>query len=433
MSESILTDDGRPLIMTDEFVGIEVLHRSQSGYAVVYRAQRMGKWFALKGLKPEFRGKPLYEALLKKEFDIGYHLSHPNVAQTFSLEDVGTLGECIVMEYVDGCTLRKFIDDGMMDGAALASVANQTLDALGYLHAHQVAHRDLKPENILIAGNGRNVKLIDFGFSDKDDYAVLKQPAGTMLYCAPEVMEGKPVDGRADIYSLGVIMKEMATRCRLSPFDKRRLNAIATRCTAADASKRFSSADEIRRAWPRRHDWLKAAAMLTAAFALSALCYVAFTAKPVGNETVAPPIKAEAAKRTESTKGQDENMAEAANGNKAQTTNNGKSPAEAAKNDAMKKLKGEIRAKTLALISGVYAQLGDTTIPKKKRLEAYDNSYFAAERMARAEVDKRISPSSPDYDRLQSEMHEAMRLTFKQYNIDNSERLISLLDKIRKE
>ena len=101
-SESRLVVDGAGLVMTNRFTDIEPLYRSVRGYAALYRAQRMGKWHVLKCLKADYIDNPLYIGLLHKEFEIGYRLSHPNIAQTIGFERVDGLGPCIVMEYVGG-------------------------------------------------------------------------------------------------------------------------------------------------------------------------------------------------------------------------------------------------------------------------------------------------------------------------------------------
>ena len=178
-SESRLILQGAELVMTNRFTEVERLYQSTRGHAVIYRAQRMGKWHVLKCLKPELADNPLYLGLLQKEFEIGYKLSHPNIAQTIGFERVDGLGPCVVMEYIDGGTLRGVLDGGGLSRADALLMLSQVCDALSYIHGRQIIHRDLKPENIMITANGGNVKLIDFGYSDADSYAVLKQPAGT--------------------------------------------------------------------------------------------------------------------------------------------------------------------------------------------------------------------------------------------------------------
>jgi serine/threonine protein kinase len=115
---------------------------------------------------------------------------------------------------------------------------NELLDAMEYFHSKQIIHRDLKPSNILITNNGNNVKIIDFGLSDTDDYVILKKAAGTRKYAAPEqLIPNNTIDCRADIYSLGIILK--------NNFPKS-YQKIADKCAQQDREKRFSSVGEIR-------------------------------------------------------------------------------------------------------------------------------------------------------------------------------------------
>ena len=117
-------------------------------------------------------------------------------------------------------------------------IFNELLDAMEYFHSKQIIHRDLKPDNILITNNSNNVKIIDFGLSDADDYIILKQAAGTRKYAAPEQMiPNNTLDCRADIYSLGIILR--------NNFPKS-YQKIADKCAQHDKEKRFSSVSEIR-------------------------------------------------------------------------------------------------------------------------------------------------------------------------------------------
>lgn len=171
--------DALDFSMSDTFSQHEEI--AAHGYCVLYRARRYGRWFALKGLRFEHRHDPLYMAMLEKEFNMLTALDHPNIVHLYSHEVDAVAGPCIVMEYIDGRTLDKYLKE-KPSLAARRRVAMQLLDAMSYYHSRQIVHRDLKPSNILITRNGDNVKLVDFGLANGDDYAVLNEPAYTEGY-----------------------------------------------------------------------------------------------------------------------------------------------------------------------------------------------------------------------------------------------------------
>ena len=192
------------------------------------RAKRYGRWYMLKSLTDECRGKLIYQEMLRKEFEITMSLQHPGVVQVIGLENVNPLGQCIVMEWVEGVTLKKWLE-GENSRDERLHVAEQLLDTLSHIHAHGIAHRDIKPSNIMVTTNGKNVKIIDFGLADTDAHAILKQPAGTKQYMAPEQASTSQPDVRNDIYSLGLVLRQMnlgkdykkvAEKCIL-PIDER--------------------------------------------------------------------------------------------------------------------------------------------------------------------------------------------------------------------
>lgn len=192
--------------VSSRFSNVEVL--GTHGHNVLARAKRYGRWFLLKGLSPDVAHEELYRQMLRKELDIMMRLQHPGVAQAIGKEKVEPLGECIVMEWVEGSTLKKWLESDTTSSDR-KHVASQLLDAVEHIHAHGIAHRDLKPSNIMITSNGRNVKIIDFGLADTDVHAILKQPAGTEHYMAPEQASTSKPDVRNDIYSLGLVLREM--------------------------------------------------------------------------------------------------------------------------------------------------------------------------------------------------------------------------------
>jgi len=154
----------------------------------LYRAKRQGRWFVLKGLKPEYAQQTIYQNLLRKEYELTSLLYHPNIVSAFSFEYDSKIGKCIVLEYVEGYTLREFLRLNPSSRIRIA-VVNELLDGLQYIHSKQIIHRDLKPSNILVSRNGNHVKIIDFGLADSDSHAILKQPAGSANYIAPEQLQ----------------------------------------------------------------------------------------------------------------------------------------------------------------------------------------------------------------------------------------------------
>lgn len=237
-SDSGFLVDEVPLL-SSSFVEVKLFHENEKGYTHLFKAKRMGKWFVLKCLKKEYAENPTYQTLFQKEFEIAYQLSHPHIVQTVGMEEVSPFGKCIVMEYVDGVSLREYINTHKSSCQETIRWINELCQALSYIHAKQIIHRDLKPGNILITFNGRHVKLIDFGFSDTDSYAVLKEPAGTRRYVAPEQMKkGEKIDVRADIYALGIILKELGGK------DKA-ISSVARKCCCEDITLRPSDVASI--------------------------------------------------------------------------------------------------------------------------------------------------------------------------------------------
>ena len=221
---------------------LEPLPASGSGVTRLYLCREGGRSRVYKVLAEEFRGEPLYETLLRKDFEIGFSLMHPHICEYYAFRDIPGLGNAIEMEYVEGRNLSERLAEGSLSRGERRKVLAEVCDALGYMHGKQVFHRDLKPENILLTDKGCNVKLIDFGCSDSDSHYSCKGAAGTRSYAAPELAEGRPVDARADIWSLGVIMNSFFPEYR----------SVAKGCTRRDPADRYASAAEVFRALRRK-------------------------------------------------------------------------------------------------------------------------------------------------------------------------------------
>jgi len=212
----------------------------QRTHSLIYTASRYGRRFLIKALPLQDAGLTDYRLQQEKEFQLGLQLVHPNIAATYSLEDIPDVGPCIVQEWIDGVTLREWLQ-GKPSRADRERVFGHLLDALEYIHGLQLVHHDLKADNILITRNGTNVKLIDFGLSATDS-----------------TLSPVPNDPQKDIQALGRLLPLLLPRQRL----------LARRCRNA----RYANIASLRRAVTRRKRFLQwtpvivsAALLITAA------------------------------------------------------------------------------------------------------------------------------------------------------------------------
>ena len=172
MDESLIPSG----IVTPDVVSVESTFTERSivsdtGFNLLIKARRYGRWWLLKTLKPEYRNQTVYQALLQKEFDITSSLQHPGIVTVFSLEEIDPFGTCIVMEWIDGNTLSTWLKD-RPKLKERRRITFELIDTLCYVHKTNTEHRDLKPSNIMITHHGEHVKLIDFGLGDTSIYAV---------------------------------------------------------------------------------------------------------------------------------------------------------------------------------------------------------------------------------------------------------------------
>lgn len=187
----------------------------RGGMGVIYRArdQQLGMDVAIKFLRDSFAKNFVAVDSLKREARAAMHLAHPNIVRLFNFEDTADV-KFILMEFVRGESLASIAarkpGKRFTEGETIG-YASEICEALKYAHAENVIHRDIKPSNILVTKDGR-VKVADFGVASvietfRED--VEPDVSGTPAYMSPEQVLGQPLDGRSDIYSLGVTMYEM--------------------------------------------------------------------------------------------------------------------------------------------------------------------------------------------------------------------------------
>lgn len=185
------------------------------GMAVVYKAYDVqeNKIVAVKILKEEFGSNSEFLRRFQNESKVISVLSHPNIVKVFDVS-FGDNFQYIVMEYIDGITLKEYIERKQsVPWKDALYFAVQILRALQHSHDKGVVHRDIKPQNIMLLRDG-TIKVTDFGiarFSRSEERTITDKAIGSVHYISPEQAKGGPIDEKADLYSVGVLMYEMLT------------------------------------------------------------------------------------------------------------------------------------------------------------------------------------------------------------------------------
>lgn len=247
---------------------LQLIYESQSGFCQIYSAIKDGKRVIIKALKPQYRDSSAHRRLLQKEFDIASGMHHPNIVETYALEQIPELGDSIIMELVNGTDLHTYLNSRPpLTKNENRNLLAQICSALSYIHSRGIVHRDLKPQNILVDEAGQNIKIIDFGLAHGRNYVDFNFSGGTKGYCAPEQLEetGTHDDPRSDIFSLGAIIRLLNQR------GDRQQESIATSCIDADIQRRPSSVDAVWKMLSQRRPKPRARVMLIVAVIATAL------------------------------------------------------------------------------------------------------------------------------------------------------------------
>lgn len=208
--------------MQENFVGKRLDGRYEireligvGGMAVVYKAYDNvdDRIVAVKILKEEFLANEEFRRRFKNESKAIAVLSHPNIVKVHDVS-FGDVIQYIVMEHISGITLKDYIQQqGVISWKDALHFASQVLKALQHAHEKGIVHRDIKPQNIMLLANG-TVKVTDFGiarFSRSEQKTITDKAIGSVHYISPEQARGDFTDGKADIYSVGVLLYEMTT------------------------------------------------------------------------------------------------------------------------------------------------------------------------------------------------------------------------------
>lgn len=217
---------------------------SDSGHNRVYRAMHAGKRVVLKVAREEEGNATRNRLLLQREYDIMHAIDCIYVVNTWQMADVPGLGRAIVMEYVQGRPFDKFAQE-RPPLSVRKRVADELMEALSTLHAHQTVHGDLKPDNILITDVGNHVRLIDFGFSDTDAYVAKSLGAAPSIADTSQLTSEELTPAR-DIYALGKLLQ------MLFPHSAR---MVTKGCCAMPVSRRYQSVSQVHSALHRCWIW----------------------------------------------------------------------------------------------------------------------------------------------------------------------------------
>ncbi len=263
------------------------------GMGVVFKAEdtKLGRMVALKFLPEELSKDPVALERLEREARAASSLNHPNICTIYDIDQFEGR-PFIAMELMEGQTLKQLVTKGPMDSERLMELGIQVADALDAAHSRGIIHRDVKPANIIVNERGQ-AKVLDFGLAkrtptrppssrtvslqetqavaiDKENLTTTGIAIGTVAYMAPEQIRGKEVDGRSDLFSLGLVLYEAATGqqaftgdtagvmfeailnrapvspLRLNPNLHPKLEEILGKCLEKDRELRYQSAADLR-------------------------------------------------------------------------------------------------------------------------------------------------------------------------------------------
>ncbi|MCR5037958.1 MAG: serine/threonine protein kinase [Bacteroidales bacterium] len=239
-------------IHSEDYADIKPLYESHYGNSRVFTAQYNGRKVVIKALKEQYANDSRCRAKLHEEYDMTSLLDNRFIRKVIDFVNIEGLGDCIVLEYIEGKSLAEHVRVGTLSEKQVKSVLIDVCDALSYMHRNQIVHGNLKPENIIITANDSRAKLIDIGVPKTEQDADRELLIKEMAFVAPEIIKGEDYDSRADIYSLGKIMEFFNERNISKQF-----NAVATHCTQFSKEQRYDSISEVRSAIAKGHPIVK--------------------------------------------------------------------------------------------------------------------------------------------------------------------------------
>lgn len=258
-----------PKIVSKDYENIKPFFASTYGNSRLFTANYNGRKVIIKTLKAEHANDPKCRQNLKKEYELTSELEHKCIRKALAFETIQGLGDCIILEFIDGKSLAEHVRVGTLNEKQIKNVLIDICDALNYMHQRMIIHCDLKPENVIVTNNDYHAKVIDIGLPETEYKTDRELLIKENEFIAPELIKGEECDPRSDVYSLGKIIEFISERNLLSQF-----SSVATHCTQFSREQRFDNIVEVRSLLTKGFSVIKILLMLVILAALGTAAYI---------------------------------------------------------------------------------------------------------------------------------------------------------------
>lgn len=252
-----------------DFTNIKPFYASVHGNSRLFTANYNGRKVILKALKAEVADDAECKENLKKEYELTSELEYKFIRKALGFENIEGLGNCIILEYIDGKSLAEHVRVGTLNEKQIKSVLIDLCDGLNYMHQRGIIHCDLKPENIIVTAADFRAKIIDIGLPETEYKTDRELLIKENEFIAPELIKGEEADPRSDVYSMGKIIEFIGERNMLSQF-----SSVATHCTQFSREQRFDSISEVKSVITKGYSVFKLIILLLVLAALGVAAYI---------------------------------------------------------------------------------------------------------------------------------------------------------------
>ena len=268
MTDTIISDFESTIVSKD-YDNIKPFYASTYGNSRLFIANNNGRKVIIKALKAACANDSKCRQNLKKEYELTSELDHKFIRKALGFETIEGLGDCIILEYIDGKSLAEHVRVGTLNEKQIKNVLIDICDALNYMHQRMIIHCDLKPENIIVTAGDLRAKIIDIGLPETEYKTDRELLIKENEFIAPELIKGEECDPRSDVYSLGKIIEFISERNLLSQF-----SSVATHCTQFSREQRFDNIMEVRSLLTKGISVVKIILLLLVLVALGVTAYL---------------------------------------------------------------------------------------------------------------------------------------------------------------